>query len=247
MYLATAAGQIVSTHYGKRRVMRTQVVRGILQVTVRDAEGKRTSCTVAALVAAAFHGDKRGTVRFKDGDRGNVASSNLEWNEDVALQEVPVGLTPVPGYDQLFATRDGGIYSRAGKFNDGELRRLSVNHSVKGYPRVSFYRNGKAVAQPIHILVARAFLPPPADPQMMVRHLDGDRANFHADNLEYGTHQDNMEDAKHHFRIHQIRSMRHLGVPELARRYKISEQCVQRALDDAMIQTNLVRKNFTWN
>ena len=81
----------------------------------------------------------------------------------------------------------------------------------------------------------------------MVRHLDGDKENFHPGNLEWGTHQENMEDAKHHFKLHQIRSLRYLGQQELARRFRISEACVIKALDDTAIQYNLIRRNFTWN
>ena len=245
-YLATSSGNIVSLKWRKRRIMRQQVVRGLLQVTIRDENNVRTSCTVAALIAAAFLGDKRGTVRFLDGNPLNVAVSNLAWNDDIAVASLPEGLTAVPGYDNLYATPDGAIYSRAGKSLDGELRKLAINQTVKGYPRVSFYRNGKSVAQPVHILVARTFLPPPLEGQTMVRHLDGDKYNFHASNLEWGTHQENMEDAKHHYRLHQIRSMRHLGIRALADRFKLSEACILRALDDSAIQHNLIRRNFQW-
>lgn len=247
LYRATAHGEIISLQYGKRRVMRQQMVRGLLQVTVRDESGKRTSCTVAALVAAAFHGDKRGTVRFLDGNSMNVRPSNLEWNDDTVVLEEPEGLVPVRGYANLFADPQGTIYSRAGKHNDGKLRKLAVHYSAKGYPRVSFYRNGKATSQPIHLLVAAAFLPEPLDGQTMVRHLDGDRENFLPQNLEWGTHGENMEDARHHFRLHQVRSLRPLGVPALVRRFRISPECVERALDDAALPHNLIRRNFVWN
>ena len=81
----------------------------------------------------------------------------------------------------------------------------------------------------------------------MVRHLDGDKENCRVSNLEWGTNKDNVEDAVHHSRLHKVRSLRHLGIPELARRFGFSEECIRRALDDENFQHNLVRRNFTWN
>lgn len=60
-----------------------------------------------------------------------------------------------------------------------------------GYPTVSFGR--KEGSQCVHVLVAAAFVGPCPDGQE-VRHKDDNRANPRADNLEYGTRQDNVND-----------------------------------------------------
>ena len=47
----------------------------------------------------------------------------------------------------------------------------------------------------VHRLVAFAFHGPPASPQLVVNHIDGDRANNCPDNLEYVTHSENARHA----------------------------------------------------
>ena len=78
-------------------------------------------------------------------------------------------------------------------------RTQHVNHCIKkdhynnGYKRVSFTNEAMAV----HRLVLDAFVGPrPED--MECRHLDGDASNNHLDNLEWGTSQENSDDAASH-------------------------------------------------
>lgn len=50
----------------------------------------------------------------------------------------------------------------------------------------------------IHQLVAKAFLPPPAEGQTLVLHRDGDDKNFRADNLAWGNRRENAIEALRH-------------------------------------------------
>lgn len=65
------------------------------------------------------------------------------------------------------------------------------------YPYVGPTRNGKQEQSPIHVLVALAFHGPRPD-GMEVRHLDGVRTNNRPENLSWGTHAENMQDAIAH-------------------------------------------------
>lgn len=53
---------------------------------------------------------------------------------------------------------------------------------------------GVSKARYVHRVVADAFLAPPPDPGMIVRHLNGNPADNRAENLAWGTHKDNFND-----------------------------------------------------
>lgn len=69
-----------------------------------------------------------------------------------------------------------------------------------GYRMARLHINKKAILRGIHQLVAAAFLPLPQPGQKVVRHLDGDPANNHVDNLAWGTQAENLRDAIGHGR-----------------------------------------------
>lgn len=70
-------------------------------------------------------------------------------------------------------------------------RLLKPGRSSSGYWSVSFGRISGS--QSVHVLVASAFLGICPKGQEC-RHKDDDRTNARADNLEYGTRQDNVND-----------------------------------------------------
>lgn len=67
-----------------------------------------------------------------------------------------------------------------------------------GYPAVAISHEGLVLTMHVHVLVCTTFhgRAPSADHQ--VRHLDGTRTNNHADNLAWGTREENMQDALRH-------------------------------------------------
>lgn len=65
------------------------------------------------------------------------------------------------------------------------------------YGCVRLYKNGTGKKFTVHRLVARHFLPG-WDPKLEVNHIDGNRDNNRADNLELCTHRRNMEHAIAH-------------------------------------------------
>ena len=64
----------------------------------------------------------------------------------------------------------------------------------KGYLYVYFKESGKRKSVKVHRLVATEFCDNPLD-KATVNHIDADKTNNHADNLEWATHQENMDHA----------------------------------------------------
>lgn len=79
-------------------------------------------------------------------------------------------------------------------FPEAELRPRRVG---AGYLGIQCKLAGERLERYVHRLVAEAFLP--ADPDRReVNHLDGDKTNNHATNLEWVTHSENHRHAADH-------------------------------------------------
>lgn len=83
------------------------------------------------------------------------------------------------------------------------------------YPSVTIWSDGKSIRQPVHILVAKAFLPPPKENEYLVRHLDDNVHNPHYSNLCWGDDRLNALDSIkngntrcHGFDAVQVRALR---------------------------------------
>lgn len=74
------------------------------------------------------------------------------------------------------------------------LKPAIQNNTNWKYPRLSLYREGEGRGYTVHSLVARAFLGP-CPKGMEVTHKDSDPTNPRASNLEYKTHQANLQQA----------------------------------------------------
>lgn len=61
----------------------------------------------------------------------------------------------------------------------------------RNYPYVVLRIDGERKKHSVHRLVAKAFIPNP-DNKETVNHINGDRANNHANNLEWATQSENM-------------------------------------------------------
>jgi hypothetical protein len=72
--------------------------------------------------------------------------------------------------------------------------RVMGKQSSDDYPRLILKIGGKAKAYLIHRLVAEMFVPNPHG-YPCINHKDGNKANPHPDNLEWCTHQQNMQHA----------------------------------------------------
>lgn len=89
--------------------------------------------------------------------------------------------------------------------NEGQVRRLAPSGSNRskpgrfmsqwpdadGYFRVSLWNGKRGISVLVHQLVAEAFVGPRPD-DMTVNHMDGDKTNNHATNVEYLSRGDNV-------------------------------------------------------
>jgi DNA-binding CsgD family transcriptional regulator len=85
----------------------------------------------------------------------------------------------------------GGDMKRGGSAPTEILRLLKPGIASNGYPTVVI---GRGNTHTVHTLVATAFIGPCPSGQE-VRHKDDNRANPQADNLEYGTRSQNIQDS----------------------------------------------------
>lgn len=92
----------------------------------------------------------------------------------------------IPEYESLYSiTEDGKIWS----YHSNKWLKPSV--SVYGYHLVSLSKNGRTKSYRLHRLVATVFVENPNN-YTEVNHLDSNRLNNNAGNLEWCTHQMNM-------------------------------------------------------
>lgn len=109
------------------------------------------------------------------------------------------------GYDGFYQVSDHGrVRSNDRIVNTGHcakrhikgrvLKLLLTNH---GYQVVNLSANSSTQQRTVHRLVLASFTGPHDD--MFVRHKDGNSTNNRLDNLEWGTHQENMDDQMSHY------------------------------------------------
>lgn len=93
---------------------------------------------------------------------------------------------PIIGFDN-YTISDVGVVTNT---KTGRIRKPIV--SSTGYCKVDLYCNGVGKIHSVHRLVADAFLLNP-DNKPCVNHKDSNRTNNSVDNLEWATHQENIE------------------------------------------------------
>lgn len=91
----------------------------------------------------------------------------------------------VKGYEGLYQVSNFG---RVKKVTNGMI--LKSNMNSNGYIRLNLSKNNVASNKKIHRLVAEAFIPNPEN-KPQANHIDEDKTNNHASNLEWMTAQEN--------------------------------------------------------
>jgi len=104
----------------------------------------------------------------------------------------------IKGFEKYYAvTQDGVVYSlpRYLKFNHGlrltKLKAIKQNIHKTGYRHVMLWKDWNGRHFLVHRLVANAFIPNPKN-KTEVNHIDGDKSNNRANNLEWCTRSENM-------------------------------------------------------
>jgi hypothetical protein len=95
---------------------------------------------------------------------------------------------PIEGYEGLYEVSNLGEVRRVG----GSV--LKPQNDSHGYSSVSLSKYGKRISKKIHRLVAKAFVPNPAE-HMVINHINGDKRNNAVENLEWTTPRANNQHA----------------------------------------------------
>lgn len=103
------------------------------------------------------------------------------------MQEI---LKDIVGYEGLYKVSNLGYVK-------GKKGILKPYINLRGYYSVCLVKHNKPKTYRLHRIVAQAFIPNP-DNKPQVNHIDGDKSNNKAENLEWCTQSENM---KHAFRI----------------------------------------------
>lgn len=102
----------------------------------------------------------------------------------------------VPGWPGYSVSRDGRVYSMRRHRLGLRERVARPNHG--GYLQIALFRESESRRLTVGHIVALAFLPPRPSAAHEIRHLDGNRQNNRADNLAWGTRQENIDDRERH-------------------------------------------------
>ena len=96
----------------------------------------------------------------------------------------------IKGYEGRYQVSNlGRVRTCISQFAEQEFLSISPTHD-KRYLRTFLYKNGKRNFFSVHRLVAQAFIPNP-DNKPQVNHIDGNRWNNTASNLEWATPLEN--------------------------------------------------------
>jgi hypothetical protein len=100
-------------------------------------------------------------------------------------------LSVIDGFGGYYlVSMDGDVFSRYDLLGT-EMRKMKPYISTTGYPSVTLSHNDIKKNMSIHRLVAMAFVPNP-DNKPLVNHLDGDKMNAKASNLQWVTGSENQ-------------------------------------------------------
>lgn len=102
-------------------------------------------------------------------------------------------MRPIAGFECLYSvSRDGQVWSHANSRHQGQW--ITGKRHPKGYIYAHLWKDGKSYPRKVHRLVASAFIPNP-DGLPQVNHIDGDKGNNAATNLEWCDNRRNSEHA----------------------------------------------------
>lgn len=102
-------------------------------------------------------------------------------------EELPEDGKEIKDFENYLITPQGKIYSKFLK------RYNSLKKNNNGYLQATLSNGGTKKSFSVNRLVATYFLPEPSEYQTEVNHIDHDRANNNANNLEWCTHSENIQ------------------------------------------------------
>ncbi|MBW1729194.1 MAG: HNH endonuclease [Deltaproteobacteria bacterium] len=103
----------------------------------------------------------------------------------------------VSGFPDYAITKDGRVWSYPKRRSSTTGRWLKSNKTSNDYFQVVLCKNKKKFPQSVHRLVLETYIGK-CPKNMVCRHLDGNKANNHLDNLCWGTRHENEQDKIKH-------------------------------------------------
>ncbi len=159
-------------------------------------------------------------------------------------------MKPIKDYEGLYSiTEYGEIWSNH--------RNIYRKHNIiqTGYHQVRLCKNGIIKSYYIAKLVAKAFIPNPEN-KTQVNHIDGNKDNNHASNLEWMTPRENVQHAvklgllNNKGENHGSSKLNRRQVLEIRKRYK-EENITQKSLADeyevSLMNINKIINYKTWS
>ncbi len=101
---------------------------------------------------------------------------------------------PIEGTDGKYEVSNTGKVRCLNYKQTGKTKELTASEKVGGYLQLRVKKNGNLKTVVVHRLVADAFIPNP-DRKPEVNHIDGNKKNNSADNLEWVTRSENIKHA----------------------------------------------------
>lgn len=158
-YFAHTSGAIFSTRRGRvvrpLRLIDTSDGSDV-SVVMYDENGQERLVRAGMAICSAFIGDLNGQVAYADGNRRNLAVSNLSWvpgSED--LGTLPGDARPIPGYPGYFVDENAVVYTTVAlSVKNGSVFRLTSSFDLANYWCVTLRRDGIQKRVRIHVLVA---------------------------------------------------------------------------------------------
>lgn len=101
---------------------------------------------------------------------------------------------PVKGYEGLYEVSDHGNIRRIWRYGRRWVGTCKPKQTKDGYLETTLYKGGKQTFIRTHRIVAQAFCENPQN-KLEVNHIDGNKQNNRADNLEWVTSSENQKHA----------------------------------------------------
>lgn len=134
----------------------------------------------------------------------------------------------IPNYENLYlASNLGRIKSIS---NPKRIKILKPSISNGGYQKIQLYKGGKCKTLYVHRLIALTFIPNPNNKEE-VNHIDGNKFNNNANNLEWVSRSENQ--------LHAIKTGLREPSPMTGRKGELnplSKEILQYSLDGALIK-----------
>lgn len=202
-YLVSNEGLIKSKRKPNHKETIVKIYTDSCPPTVKLKKGnKYYNVRVAEAVACAFLGLPYGTqLEFVDKDRNNCRVNNIMMYRGAEDLEGEVW-KDIPELDGVYQASNMGrikALQRVSNYVDGRQRILpeiimKPIDNDDGYLWVYIQYNKKQYRRPVHRIVCSLFVDNP-DNKPEVNHIDGDKWNNKADNLEWATRTENRNHA----------------------------------------------------